>query len=191
MRGFLCALKISVPTMCTYVRTRIICSSVTIGNTLGNGITVQSCHGFWISGELQANMSFVKCLIVFGQNRKKFSLTDRAKGWTNCSHLWSSLLKEPVEEMSEYTLKKGQGMNKIVKEIVQWFGWTLFSTISFDLTSLSSGQKRWMNEYGAMVECYWQGKTEVLGEKYYTAWVVDGWMSIEQWWNDTDRGKLK
>jgi len=21
--------------------------------------------------------------------------------------------------------------------------------------------------------------------------VVDGWMSMEQWWNDTDRGKLK
>ena len=50
---------------------------------------------------------------------------------------------------------------------------------------------RWMNEYGAMVEWYWQGKTEVLGEKHYTVWVVDGWMSVEQWWNDTDRGKLK
>ena len=34
-------------------------------------------------------------------------------------------------------------------------------------------------------------KTEVLGEKHYTAWVVDGWMSVEQWWNGTDRGKLK
>ena len=21
--------------------------------------------------------------------------------------------------------------------------------------------------------------------------VVDGWMSVEQWWNGTDRGKLK
>ena len=30
-----------------------------------------------------------------------------------------------------------------------------------------------MNEYGAMVERYSQGKTEVLGEKYYTVWVVD------------------
>ena len=50
---------------------------------------------------------------------------------------------------------------------------------------------RWMSEYGAMVEWYWQGKTEVLGEKHYTAWVVDGWVSMEQWWNDTDRGKLK
>ena len=49
---------------------------------------------------------------------------------------------------------------------------------------------RWMNEYGAMVEWYWQGETEVLGEKHYTVWVVDGWMSMKQWWNDTDRGKL-
>jgi len=46
---------------------------------------------------------------------------------------------------------------------------------------------RWMNEYGAMVEWYWQGKTEVLGEKHYTAWVVDGWMSMAQWWNDAER----
>ena len=45
-----------------------------------------------------------------------------------------------------------------------------------------------MNEYGAMVEWYWQGETEVLGEKHYTASVVDGWMSMEHWWNDTDRG---
>jgi len=44
-----------------------------------------------------------------------------------------------------------------------------------------------MGEYGAMVEWYWQGKTEVLREKYYTAWVVDEWMRMEQWWNDTDR----
>jgi len=49
----------------------------------------------------------------------------------------------------------------------------------------------WMNEYGAMVEWYWQGETEVLGEKHYTAWVVDEWMSMEQRWNDTDRGKRK
>ena len=50
---------------------------------------------------------------------------------------------------------------------------------------------RWMNEYGAMVEWYWQGNTEVLGEKHYTAWVVDGWISMVQWWNDTEGGKLK
>ena len=25
-----------------------------------------------------------------------------------------------------------------------------------------------MSEYGVMVEWYWQGKTEVLGEKHYT-----------------------
>jgi len=57
-------------------------------------------------------------------------------------------------------------------------------------TLLSVGG-RWMDECGAMVEWHWQGKPEVLGEKYYTAWVVDGWMSVEQWWNGTDRGNLK
>jgi len=51
--------------------------------------------------------------------------------------------------------------------------------------TLYSVGDRWMNEYGAMVEWYWQGKTEVLGEKHYTVWVIDGWMSMEQWWNDT------
>ena len=32
------------------------------------------------------------------------------------------------------------------------------------------------------------GETEVLGEKHYTVWVVDGWMGMEHWWNCTDRG---
>ena len=32
------------------------------------------------------------------------------------------------------------------------------------------------------------GETEVLGEKHYTEFVVDGWMSIEEWWNDIDSG---
>ena len=31
-------------------------------------------------------------------------------------------------------------------------------------------------------------KIEVLVEIGYTASVVDEWMSIEQWWNDSDRG---
>jgi hypothetical protein len=34
------------------------------------------------------------------------------------------------------------------------------------------------------------GETEVLGEKHYTAWVVDGWVCMEQWWNGTDRGMV-
>ena len=25
------------------------------------------------------------------------------------------------------------------------------------------------------------GETEVLGERHFTAWVVDEWMSMEQW----------
>ena len=32
------------------------------------------------------------------------------------------------------------------------------------------------------------GETEVLREKHFTVWVVDGWISMEQWWNDTDMG---
>jgi len=47
---------------------------------------------------------------------------------------------------------------------------------------------RWMNEYGAMVEWYWQGKTEVLGERHHTGSVVDEWVSMDHWWNDTGRG---
>jgi hypothetical protein len=35
------------------------------------------------------------------------------------------------------------------------------------------------------------GIAEVLGEKNYTAWVVAVRMSVEEWWNYTDRGKLK
>ena len=76
-----------------------------------------------------------------------------------------------------------------------------------------------MDAYRAMVEWYWQGKREVLGEKHYKSWVVDGWiwsyggmiltgeilstgrkslysvgdtwMDMELYWNDNDRGKLK
>ena len=57
--------------------------------------------------------------------------------------------------------------------------------------SLYSVGGRWMDVYGAVVEWYWQGKPEVLGEKHYLVWVLDGWMSMEQRWNITDRGKLK
>jgi len=31
------------------------------------------------------------------------------------------------------------------------------------------------------------GETEVLGEKHYTALVVDELMGVEHWLNDTDR----
>ena len=48
---------------------------------------------------------------------------------------------------------------------------------------------RWVNEYGALVEWYWQGKPEVLEEKHYATSVVDEWMSMLHWWNNTDRGE--
>jgi hypothetical protein len=42
----------------------------------------------------------------------------------------------------------------------------------------------WVWSIGGMILT---GETEVLGEKHCTALVVDGWMSMEHWWNDTDR----
>jgi len=49
---------------------------------------------------------------------------------------------------------------------------------------------RWMNVNGALVEWYWQGRTDVLEEKNYIASVVVEWMGKEHWWNGTGRGKL-
>jgi len=99
--------------------------------------------------------------------------------------------------------------------LVEWY-WQ--EKLKYWEKTLYSVGGRWMNEYGALVEWYWQGKlkywekniiqrrwqmdewvssvggmiwtgeTEVLGEKRYTSSVVDEWMSMEHWWNDTDRG---
>ena len=44
---------------------------------------------------------------------------------------------------------------------------------------------RLMNVYEVVVEWNWQGKTEVLGEKNYTDWLVDEWMDMELYYNDT------
>jgi len=72
--------------------------------------------------------------------------------------------------------------------------WSIFGMILTEET-WSTGREtsyrfggRWMNEYGTFVEWYWQGKTEVKGEKHHIASVVDEWMSMEHWWNDTDSG---
>jgi len=49
--------------------------------------------------------------------------------------------------------------------------------------------KEWMNEWIWNIDgMILTGETEVLGEKHHTALVVVEWMSIEHWWNDTDRG---
>ena len=74
-----------------------------------------------------------------------------------------------------------------------------------------------MNENGALVEWYWEGKLiylkknstkclgqvnqwlwgsggkiltgeiDLFGEKYYKECVVCEWMRMEHWWNDTER----
>ena len=46
------------------------------------------------------------------------------------------------------------------------------------------GDRLWLWSNGGMILT---GEIEVMGEKHYTVWVVDGWMSMEQWWNGTDR----
>jgi hypothetical protein len=46
----------------------------------------------------------------------------------------------------------------------------------------------WVWSNGGMILT---GENWSTGRKHYTAWVVDEWMSMEQWWNDTDRGKPK
>jgi len=42
----------------------------------------------------------------------------------------------------------------------------------------------WVWSSGGMILT---GENEELGEKHYTAWVVDELMCMEHWWNDTDR----
>jgi len=49
----------------------------------------------------------------------------------------------------------------------------------------------WVVDGWMSMEQWWNGmtgETEVMGGKYYIVWVVDGWMGMEQWWNGTDRG---
>jgi len=43
----------------------------------------------------------------------------------------------------------------------------------------------WVRSIGGMILT---GDTETLREKHYTLSMVDEWMSMEHWWNDTDRG---
>ena len=118
-----------------------------------------------------------------------------------CEVVWRGILSEDSfcsEQWESIAFGKDHRLQPLVLVMATW-RW-VWSSGGMVLTgeNWSTGRKtlysvggRWMNEYGAMVEWYWQGKTKLLGEKHYTAWVVDEWMSMEQWWNDTDRGKLK
>ena len=69
-----------------------------------------------------------------------------------------------------------------------WWNDTNRGNWSAGRETLYSVGGRWMNGYGTLVEWYWQGKTEVLGEKHYIVWVVGEWMGMEHWWNGTDKG---
>ena len=71
----------------------------------------------------------------------------------------------------------------------QWWNHNDRGNWSAGRRTLYSMGGMWINEWsnGGMLLT---GETEVLGEKHYTGWVVGEWMSIEKWWNDTDRRKL-
>jgi len=69
-----------------------------------------------------------------------------------------------------------------------WWNVTDRGNWSTGRKTLYSVGGRWLNVYGTLAEWYWQGKTEVLGEKHLIASVVEEWMCMEHWWNDTDRG---
>ena len=63
----------------------------------------------------------------------------------------------------------------------QWWNDTDRGNWSTGRETLYSVGGRWMNEYGAVMEWYWQGKTEVLEDRNYRAFVVDERLSLEQW----------
>jgi len=71
---------------------------------------------------------------------------------------------------------------------VQWCTiskWALFLGRFLAIVLLSFWWSRWVWVWrtGGMILTR---ETEVLGEKHYTASVVDEWMSMENCWNDTD-----
>ena len=49
---------------------------------------------------------------------------------------------------------------------------------------------KWMNVYGAVLMILRGENWSREGEKHYTVWVVSELMSMQQWWNNTDKGKL-
>ena len=109
--------------------------------------------------------------------------------WMSMEQWWNDTDRGKLKYWEKNIIQRGWWMN----------GW-VWSNGGMVLTgeNWSVGRKtlysvggRWMNGYGAMVEWYWKGKTEVLGEKPYTAWVVDEWMSMGQWWNDNEKGKTE
>jgi len=110
-------------------------------------------------------------------------------GWMSMGQWWNDTDRRNLKYWQKNIIQSGWYVDECV-----WSNGGMILTGD----NWSTGRKtwyrlvgRWMNVYGEMVEWYWQGKIEVLGEKHYTGWVVGGWMIMEQWWNDTDRRKLK
>jgi len=128
-------------------------------------------------------------MILTGENLsagKKHYTVWVVDGWMSMEQWWNDTDRGKLKYCEKNIIQRGWYLDEWV-----WSNGGMILTgenWSTGRKSLYSVGGRWMNEYGAMVEWYWQGNTEVLGEKHYKAWVVDEWMSMEQWWNDTDRG---
>ena len=74
-------------------------------------------------------------------------------------HFWSDLYRRPqLLTHTAFVIDGWMG-------IWNWWNGTDRGNWSTGRETLYSVGGRWMNVYGALVEWYWQGKTEVLGKK--------------------------
>jgi hypothetical protein len=96
------------------------------------------------------------------------------------------LLFEICALLGYYAASRGNCLPTFRAVLVPFF---LFSTRTLDPwrwdRCVVPQMSEWVWSIGGMILT---GETELLGEKHYTGMVVDVWMSMEHWWNDTDRG---
>jgi hypothetical protein len=124
--------------------------------------------------KVQRDKRYTMCVVDGGMNMEQLlNVSDKGK-----LKYWEKNIIQCGRYMDEWGWSNG-GM------ILTWENCCIWRKTLYNLCV------RWRNEYGAMVEWYWHGKTVVFGEKHYTICVLDGGMCMEQWWNDTDKGILK
>jgi hypothetical protein len=125
----------------------------------------------------------------------------KLKHWEqNTLQQWWKLVERRWCKVVEYWWGKTEIVRKWHLSVCVVCGWMIMEQWCYvtDRRELKLWEKilcvmggRLLNECEATVGCYWHGKTEALVGKHYRAWVGNCWMSVEQWWNEFDRGKLK
>lgn len=109
------------------------------------------------------------------------------------SIIWGGTMVECYGQRETEVLRKKHYVACVVGEwmnVGQWGNGTDRGHWNTGKEILCSVAFSWINGSGAMVECYWQRDTEVLGEKHVVC-VAGVLMGVEQWWNVTDSRKLK